>query len=160
MPETEILIKIGRRIFARLKPKRTAPLPAAKPLKIFSTAGYQLSCHWLEQNQSAPTLLCCPDFPDTSASFLEDRYPFSCAAVFEAGYNLMIFDPAGRGQSWGTEDHGGLEHQDNVSTLLTWIHKQAPESKIGVLSIGCGLSFFPLFRLLVFVRMVILKLVE
>ena len=141
MSETELLIKIGRRILARLKPTRTASLPQAQHLKIFSTAGYELSCHWFEQkNPNAPTLVCCPDFPDASAAFLESRYPFSCAAVFESGYNLMIFDPAGRGRSWGTEDHGGLEHQDNVATLLAWIHKQYPKSKIGVFSIGCGLS--------------------
>lgn len=140
MPETEILIKLGRRILARLKPTRTASLPAATPLKILSTAGYEISCHWFAHDTSAPTLLCCPDFPDTSASFLENRYPFSCASVFEAGYNLMIFDPAGRGQSWGTEDHGGLEHQDNVARLLAWIHEQNPQSKIGVFSVGCGLS--------------------
>ena len=140
MSETELLIKIGRRILARLKPSRSSSLPTAHHPKILSTAGYEISCHWFVHNHSAPTLLCCPDFPDTSASFLENRYPFSCAAVFDAGYNIMIFDPAGRGQSWGTEDYGGLEHQDNVATLLSWIHKECPQSNIGVFSIGCGLS--------------------
>jgi len=82
----------------------------------------------------------CTDFPDTANSFLEERYPIPCAEIFHLGYNLLLFDPAGRGGSWGTEDYGGLEHQDNISTLLNWINQQIPQSDIGVVSFGCGLS--------------------
>ena len=141
MSETDLLINIGRRILARLRPTRAHVLPEIQHPEVFSTAGYSLAVHWLPHEQSdAPILLCCPDFPDASASFLENRYPFSCAEIHKAGYSLLIFDPAGRGKSWGMEDYGGLEHQDNVSTLLSWVHKRKPLSKIGVFSVGCGLS--------------------
>ena len=35
--------------------------------------------------------------------------------IVEKGIEVWVFDPAGRGESWGPEDHGGSEHQDNVS---------------------------------------------
>jgi len=70
---------------------------------------------------------------------LEGRYPFPCAETFALGYNIIIFDPAGRGASWGTEDYGGLEHQDNLHTMLQWA-QQNGSSSLGVISIGCGLS--------------------
>jgi hypothetical protein len=141
MSETDLLIKLSRRILARIRTHRTHKLPPPQSPEIHSTAGYLLSASWFPQeNPNAPSLLLCPDFPDTSASFLEDRYPLSCADIYHAGYSLLIFDPAGRGKSWGTEDYGGLEHQDNVDCLLQWLHTQSSSSPIGVFSMGFALS--------------------
>ena len=141
MPETEALIKLGRRIWARLRKRSSPVLPKAQNPDIVSSAGYRLSCRWFtHENPKAPTLILCPDYPMGAVAFLEERYPISCGLAYQQGYNLMIFDPAGRGKSWGTEDYGGLAHQDNVAVLLDWIHQQLPESTLGVFSVGCGLA--------------------
>lgn len=141
MPEAELFIKLGTRILSRLRPSKRNALPLPQNPIIHSTAGYKIHTMWYpQQNPHAPTILFCPDYPDTCASFTEQRYPISCPDIYALGYNLLCFDPAGRGKSWGTEDHGGLEHQDNVATLLRWIQQQVPHSKVGVVSMGFGLS--------------------
>ena len=54
----------------------------------------------------------------------------------------MSFDPAGRGESWGEEDYGGPEHQDNVRAALSHLagKNRVDTSRIGVLSISLGLG--------------------
>ena len=141
MPETEFFIKIGKRILSRMRSVKKCTLPEPQNPIVHSTTGYKIHTVWYPHyNRDAPTILFCPDYPDTSASFSEQRYPISCAEIYALGYNILCFDPAGRGKSWGIEDHGGIEHQDNVATLLRWIHQENPHSKIGVVSMGFGLS--------------------
>ena len=141
MPEAEALIKLGRRIWARIRKRKAPSLPAAIEPELISSTGYRIFCQWFpQQNPEAPILLLCPDHPLGAAAFLEERYPLSCTKAYQQGYSLLLFDPAGRGKSWGTEDYGGLEHQDNVRVLIEWLHKQSPQSPIGIFSMGCGLS--------------------
>ena len=55
---------------------------------------------------------------------------------------VATFDPAGRGASWGAEDFGGPEHQDNVCTVVEALAKRSDvqADQIGIVSISLGVS--------------------
>jgi len=65
--------------------------------------------------------------------------PVPAATFVRLGFAVLEFDPSGRGKSWGAEDNGGTEHQDNVSCMLNWLHQQHPTGRHFVVSIGDGI---------------------
>ena len=54
------------------------------------------------------------------------------------GYTVLTFDPAGRGQSWGEEDFGGPEHQDDLRLAVQTLQRECPF--VGVLSLSLGVA--------------------
>ncbi len=55
-----------------------------------------------------------------------------------SGYAVLTLDPAGRGASWGEEDYGGPEHQDNVRGAILELQKEC--ASVGVLSLSLGVA--------------------
>lgn len=67
--------------------------------------------------------------------------PVNAHEIAALGYAVLTLDPAGRGESWGEEDFGGLEHQDDVRAAIAWLLKDAAcDGTVGVLSLSLGVA--------------------
>ncbi len=84
----------------------------------------------------------CPGIHDPGAYFSSWMAPVTAAEVARLGCVVMTFDPAGRGQSWGEEDFGGPEHQDEVCVALRRLGQDAEvdASRLGIVSISLGVA--------------------
>jgi len=113
-------------------------------VRLVSTAGYQIHA-WIHRpadDARAPGVLLTPGTCDPGSVFEGWSQPLNAREVASRGYAVMTFDPAGRGESWGEEDYGGPEHQDNVRVALRHLLGQPfvePE-RVGVVSISLGVS--------------------
>jgi dipeptidyl aminopeptidase/acylaminoacyl peptidase len=54
------------------------------------------------------------------------------------GYAVLTHDPAGRGGSWGEEDFGGPEHQDDLRVAGEALQREGNVTGFGVLSLSYG----------------------
>ncbi|MEC7985564.1 MAG: hypothetical protein VX278_10410 [Myxococcota bacterium] len=140
MPETEPLIRLSKYILAKLRKPKRASLPKPIQSQIASTSGYKLRTTLYLHPTSRSFLLLCPDRLESGQTFQDGGYPIDCTDVFGSGHSFIFFAPAGRGGSWGLEDYGGLEHQDNVACMLNYIHAEYAPSQVLILSMGLGLS--------------------
>ena len=80
----------------------------------------------------------CPGIDDPGGVFDSLNCPITADEVARAGFVALRFDPAGRGESWGEEDYGGPEHQDNVEQALRYLAglDSVDEKRIGIVSIS------------------------
>jgi hypothetical protein len=113
-------------------------------VQLVSTAGYQI-CAWIhrpEGGSRAPAVLLTPGTSDAGDVFDGWSQPLNAREIASAGNVVMTFDPAGRGESWGEEDYGGLEHQDNVRVALRHLLGQpcVDPARVGVASISLGVA--------------------
>ena len=134
----EQLRRIGRAV-------QDHPPVMSEDFQLASTVGYRLRCRLHRPVGSSPTLpavLLCPGALEGGAFFEDGASPVLATELAELGIAVLQFDPAGRGGSWGDEDHGGLEHQDEVATLLAHLADQewTASDGIGVLSVGEGIT--------------------
>ena len=112
---------------------------------IDSASGYALKV-WVHRPAGAtgplPGVVLCPDGRADAASFADTASPITADEVAREGVAALRFDPAGRGGSWGDEDLGGPEHQDEVAMLVRWLGEQpdVDADRVGVLSVGDGLA--------------------
>jgi hypothetical protein len=110
-----------------------------------STAGYRIAA-WVHHipaspGQRRPAVLLCPGTTDAAEVFLGWRCPLHPDELAQRGFVVMRFDPAGRGASWGEEDWGGAEHQDEVACLVRELARRpdVDRQRIGVVGISMGL---------------------
>jgi len=59
--------------------------------------------------------------------------------VARLGYAVLAFDPAGRGESWGEEDFGGPEHQDDLRVAILALLGAPRVRDVGVLALSYGI---------------------
>lgn len=127
----------ARRRARRLPVKRTE-------VRLTSAAGYLLVGALVEPDATGPWpgVLLCPGTADPGSVFEGWTQPLNAAELAATGRAVMYFDPAGRGESWGAEDYGGPEHQDNVRVFLLHLAglPQVDPDRVGVVSISLGLS--------------------
>jgi dienelactone hydrolase len=115
-----------------------------EPLQLQSTAGYQLAAmiHRPAGAARLPAVVLCPGIDHGGAIFDTDQVPIRAAEVAQLGCVVATFDPAGRGESWGSEDFGGPEHQDNVCTVVQALadRPDVDRSQVGIVAISLGVS--------------------
>ena len=140
MPETEPLIRLSRYILAKLRKPKRGKLPAPIQSTVYSTSGYALLATIYVHPNPHSFVLLCPDRQESGQPFNDGGYPIDCRDIFNCGHSVIYFSPAGRSGSWGLEDYGGLEHQDNVACLLNFIAQTYQPTQCLVLSMGLGLS--------------------
>jgi hypothetical protein len=131
---------VPRRLRRRLK-----GVPVQREsLRLVSTAGYQLSAAiWRPVAEGRhPGVLLCPGTCDPGTIFEGWTQPLNARELASNGLTVMIFDPAGRGDSWGEEDYGGPEHQDNVRAALLHLAglPYVDPDRLGVVAISLGLA--------------------
>ena len=93
--------------------------------------------HWKPNIPTDRYLLLIPDWGKLGSCFLEDTAIITGQEIAESGWNVISIDFCGRGNSWGNEDWGGYEHQEQVSQQ---IQSFPSTSKIVVLAFGAGLN--------------------
>ncbi len=113
-------------------------------LTLSSNAGVQTFVHlWIPEGEGPwPLVLLTPGTDDGSQVFEGFTQAVNASEVAGLGVVCATFDPAGRGQSWGEEDYGGPEHQDQVRVILEALQARAevdPQRTV-VVSISLGLS--------------------
>ncbi len=113
-----------------------------EPFTVTSTAGYRITGHVHRTRHSGPykAVVLCPGINDAGTVFDGDQAPVSADEIARLGCMAVHFDPAGRGESWGEEDFGGPEHQDDVATVVRYLaeRKDVEASHIGIVSISLG----------------------
>ena len=111
-------------------------------LQLRSLAGYpiEVAIYRPAGGGARPAVVLCPDHGEGIEAQLSARSFADPRELAATGAVVAVFDPAGRGQSWGEDDFGGPEHQDNVVQVV--LHLQSlPEvdrSRVGLLAIGAG----------------------
>lgn len=134
------LAKLVRTAAAR----RGAPV-RREPVQLRSTVGYQLDAT-LHIPQDAtgrlPAVVLCPGVNDDGSVFDTLLVPISADEVARLGAIAIRFDPAGRGNSWGEEDFGGAEHQDDVAACVRYLagRSDVDPKRIGVVAISMGVA--------------------
>ncbi len=147
---------VSRRALARAADRRLAtairklrarkgPAVREEPIKLRSTAGYQLDAHLhrpADATGRLPAVVLCPGIDHPGTIFDTLGYPVSADEVARLGCLTLHFDPAGRGESWGEEDMGGPEHQDDVATALRWLASRpdVDPDRVGIVSISLGVA--------------------
>lgn len=134
-------ISIGLR---RLR-ARGGPEVREEALRLRSTAGYQLDAHVhvpVGAEGRLPAVVLCPGMDHPGTRFDSYAFPVSADEVARLGAIALHLDPAGRGESWGEEDMGGPEHQDDVATALRYLagRPDVDPERIGVVSVSLGVS--------------------
>lgn len=107
-----------------------------------SRGGYRIAVriHRPRGLHDCPAVLICPGSNDSGHIFHGWTQPLNVLEIAGFGVTTMDFDPAGRGSSWGAEDYGGEEHQDNVAICLRKLREEFEPTNLGVVSISLGLS--------------------
>ena len=112
-----------------------------------STVGYQLQAALhrpakLSPGQRLPAVVLCPGIDDDGGVFASLLAPVSADEVARLGAIALRFDPAGRGKSWGEEDYGGPEHQDDVASCVRYLagRPDVDSRRIGIVCISLGVG--------------------
>ena len=93
--------------------------------------------HWKPEQKTDRYLLLVPDWTKIGKLFLEKTAIITGEELAQNNWNVISLDLSGRGDSWGNEDWGGYEHQDQVAQQLQRIPNN---SKIVVCAFGAGLN--------------------
>jgi hypothetical protein len=133
---------VPRRMLA-CKPGRVGVIE--EELRLVSGAGYPLHVHLHRPTGPArprPSVLLCPGIDAPGSVFDGWKEVLNATEVARLGLLVAHFDPAGRGRSWGVEDQGGPEHQDDVRTVLRFLlgRPDTIPERSGVISISMGVA--------------------
>lgn len=117
---------------------------AQERVELRSAAGYPLAVTFTRPRAPGPwpAVLLCPGSEHGADSFEGWGGPLNTRELAARGLVVASFDPAGRGRSWGPEDYGGDEHQDNVRVVFAALRAR-PEvrpERVGVVAISLGLA--------------------
>lgn len=127
----------------RLRMKRQGAPFTEEEFSLVSTEGYRIEAKIFRPVESGPhpAVLLVPGTNDGRKVFEGWSQPINAKEVAALGWVVMTFDPAGRGESWGEENYGGPEHQDNVRIAIQHlaIQPDVDPNRLGVLSISLGL---------------------
>jgi hypothetical protein len=131
-------------VIRRARARRGPPVEVTD-VQLRSTVGYQIAAkaHRIQGAQEAqPGVLLCPGIHEGSASFSSWGSPVTAEEVARLGCTVLTFDPAGRGESWGEEDYGGPEHQDDVQVALAHLAGRTgvDADRLGVVAVSLGVA--------------------
>ncbi|MDP6933845.1 MAG: hypothetical protein QGG40_13055, partial [Myxococcota bacterium] len=126
---------------------RTPPPVRTEVVEFRSTVGYRIHAHvhvpvGASPREPLPAVVLCPGIDDPGSVFDRWSSPVTADEIARLGCLVMHFDPAGRGESWGEEDFGGIEHQDEVRSAITYLggRPDVDGRRIGLVSISLGVS--------------------
>ncbi|MES2639209.1 MAG: CocE/NonD family hydrolase [Myxococcota bacterium] len=121
----------------------TARTPVVRTeLRLLSAAGYPLAARITRPDTAQATLpgvVISPAIHHGVAEVDTFASAVTAAEVARLGYAVLTFDPAGRGDSWGEEDFGGPEHQDDLRVAIRALMDAPDVSGVGVLSLSYGI---------------------
>ena len=136
-------LAVERRVAEGVRRARGVPAIARDRVTLRTDQGLQIEAcvhRGAAAGQEGPAVLLCPGIDDPGTVFDSWRAPVSADEVAALGAVVLHFDPAGRGSSWGTEDYGGNEHQEDVA--IAFAHLAGLEGvdprRIGIVAISHG----------------------
>lgn len=112
------------------------------PVDLVSTAGYRLVARRVRPpgNDRLPGVVISPAIHQGVDSLLGSTAVVNAMEIAALGYVVLVHDPAGRGESWGEEDFGGPEQQDDVAQAVAALAADRTcNGRVGVLSLSLGL---------------------
>ncbi len=122
--------------------KRLGDRVVREPFQLVSAAGYRTVGAVWRPSAGHPRsgVVLCPGTNDPAAVFEGWTQPVNAPEIASTGCLAVVFDPSGRGGSWGPEDYGGPEHQDQLRVVVEHVrHGYRPES-LGVLGVSLGVA--------------------
>ena len=137
------LARLERRLSTLVRGRRSSPVGPVLEVSFTSTVGYRIAA-WLHLptgNGPFPAVVLCPDGRNDASSLTRPGdTPITAAEIAALGVACLRFDPAGRGDSWGEEDDGGPEHQDEVATAVSLLagRPDIDAARIGLVGLGTG----------------------
>jgi hypothetical protein len=127
-----------------LRSRRSERTITLCPVTLHSSAGYRIAAtlYAPEGNGPWPAIVLCPGSDHSSEVFLTRQAPITAEEVAQLGCLVLTYDPAGRGLSWGSEDFGGLEHQDNAAVAIRHLKtlKTVDPTRVGIVGISLGIA--------------------
>lgn len=87
-----------------------------------------------------PTVFLVPGATGDSSAFLSRKT--SAQDLADQGFTVVIFDPDGRGNSAGKEDHDGFIQQDGLKAIIEYVAKlpEVDSDKMGIASFSFGVT--------------------
>ena len=114
-------LAVERRVAEGVRRARGLPAIARDRVTLRTEQGIQIEAcvhRGAAAGREGPAVLLCPGIDDAGTVFDSWRSPISADEVAALGAVVLHFDPAGRGRSWGAEDYGGNEHQEDVAVAF------------------------------------------
>jgi hypothetical protein len=110
-------------------------------LRLLSAAGYPLAARITRPAGDAvvPGVVISPAIHHGLAEAETFTSAVTTNEVARLGYAVLSFDPAGRGESWGEEDFGGPEHQDDLRVAILALLAAPRVRGVGVLALSYGI---------------------
>jgi hypothetical protein len=95
--------------------------------------------HWKSTDPpletEAKTIILVPDWKKDGHCFVDPTEIITGEELAQMGWNVISIDLCGRGESWGNEDWGGFQHQEQVAQQIN-----SSEGQIVLVSFGAGLN--------------------
>lgn len=142
-PSLPALAWRGTAALRKLRDRRHAAEVRTEAVELHSTAGYRLAATLVRpvSSQRCPGLVISPAIHQGSAALLGNAAVVSAAEIARLGFAVLVHDPAGRGDSWGEEDFGGAEHQDDLRVAIRALAARPDVSgQVGVVALSLGLA--------------------
>jgi dipeptidyl aminopeptidase/acylaminoacyl peptidase len=131
------LIRLEARLADRLRGLRRQRR-RTEDFSFTSSVGYRIrAVLYLPEGEGPfPAVVLCQDGTDGA----DDRGVIDGEEIAGVGAACVVFDAAGRGQSWGDEDQGGPEHQDEVAQAarLLAARPDIDANRVGLVGLGLG----------------------
>ena len=107
---------------------------------LLSSAGYPVAARVVrpEGDGPLPALVVSPAIHHGCAALETHQSIVSATELAALGFVVIVHDPAGRGETWGEEDFGGPEQQDDLETTLRYARARPDVASVGVLSLSFG----------------------
>jgi predicted acyl esterase len=115
----------------------------SEAIELHSTAGYRLAGRVFRPvgNKALPALVVSPAIHQGIAALSGTAAVVDARELARLGFVVLVHDPAGRGESWGEEDFGGPEHQDDLrAAIRAAAELPGTTGLVGVLSLSLGLA--------------------
>lgn len=112
-------------------------------VELTSTVGYRLRAERVRPVGSGPLpgIVISPAIHQGITQLLGNKAVVGADEIARLGFVVLVHDPAGRGESWGEEDFGGPEHQDNLRVAIAALHRDPTcTGEIGVVSLSLGIA--------------------
>jgi pimeloyl-ACP methyl ester carboxylesterase len=95
--------------------------------------------------EKLPTLVLVPGGFNSGSEFTHPKIaggPSTAAEIANAGFNVVVFDPDGRGKSSGAENANGFIHQDGLAAVIRFAATlpEVDASQIGVVTFSYGIT--------------------
>ena len=139
MPKYPPLPKLGA-FLSRIRQEQSSRNVQERAVELYSTAGYRLQCRLFHPFGVVPKsgVVLCPPFEQGIQFYQRWDGVIHAHRIAALKYAVLAIDPAGCGDSWGEDDKGGTEHQDNLQQAISWLSDHC--STLGILSSETGLS--------------------